>query len=133
MIFIRYNSPQLSFLSLHLARTRKSARSDRDSIGALRSPHIRRFSRISILSCAQVTRCSLPAQATRCSLPQANNKKKQNNKSNKMTLLQVTFQPFGILNALRQRFAIPLTLTCLLRVALFAPKKTVLYETIGRS
>lgn len=50
-----------------------------------------------------------------------------------MTILQVTFQPFGILNALRERFIIPLAVTCLLRVALFSPKESLVYNIIGTS
>mmetsp|Transcript_40532 Transcript_40532/g.100176 ORF Transcript_40532/g.100176 Transcript_40532/m.100176 type:complete len:321 (-) Transcript_40532:1314-2276(-) len=47
-----------------------------------------------------------------------------------MTVLQVTFQPFGVLNALRARFAIPFVVTLLLRIALFAPKETFVYKTL---
>ncbi len=50
-----------------------------------------------------------------------------------MTVLQVTFQPFGILNALRERFVIPFALTALLRIVLFAPKHTFVYQTFGAS
>ena len=50
-----------------------------------------------------------------------------------MTVLQVTCQPFGILNALRERFAIPFGVTALLRFVLFAPKDTFVYKTLGAS
>mmetsp|Transcript_20158 Transcript_20158/g.32643 ORF Transcript_20158/g.32643 Transcript_20158/m.32643 type:complete len:207 (+) Transcript_20158:212-832(+) len=50
-----------------------------------------------------------------------------------MTIAQLTFQPFGILNAMRERFVIPLATTCLLRVALFSPKDTNLYRIFGTS
>jgi hypothetical protein len=50
-----------------------------------------------------------------------------------MTVLQVTCQPFGILNALRERFAIPFGVTALLRFVLFAPKDTFVYQTLGAS
>jgi|TARA_B110000977_G_scaffold49848_1_gene67738 hypothetical protein len=49
-----------------------------------------------------------------------------------MTVLQVTCQPFGILNALRERFMIPFGITALLRVVLFAPKDTFVYYTLGK-
>lgn len=48
-----------------------------------------------------------------------------------MTVLQLTFQPFGILNVLRERFVIPVGVTCLLRVALLSPKDTYLYKVVG--
>ena len=48
-----------------------------------------------------------------------------------MTVLQVVFQPFGILNALRDRFVVPFAVTALLRIVLFAPKDTFVYQTFG--
>lgn len=48
-----------------------------------------------------------------------------------MTVLQITCQPFGIMNALRERFMIPFGLAFLLRVVLFAPKDTFVYKTLG--
>jgi 26S proteasome regulatory subunit N1 len=48
-----------------------------------------------------------------------------------MTVLQVTLQPFGILNALRNRFVIPFAISFLQRVALFNPKESFTYKTVG--
>ena len=48
-----------------------------------------------------------------------------------MTILQVTLQPFGILNALRNRFVIPFAISFLQRIALFNPKESFTYKTVG--
>jgi len=50
-----------------------------------------------------------------------------------MTVMQLMVQPFGIMNALREKFIIPLSATGALAVAVCAPKSTGLYKLCGAS
>ena len=48
-----------------------------------------------------------------------------------MTVMQLMMQPFGIMNALREKFIIPVSATAALAVAVCAPKSTGLYKLCG--
>ena len=49
-----------------------------------------------------------------------------------MTVMQLMMQPFGIMNALREKFIIPVSATAALAAAVCAPKSTGLYKLCVR-
>ena len=50
-----------------------------------------------------------------------------------MTVMQLLIQPFGIMNALRVKFLVPISATGALAAAVAAPKSTALYKFCGAS